>query len=77
MAKKKQRKDKSAKAKRASVRKARPQAAPKAAPVKALQFPLTAHVAKGGDKIPVQVKDQSHLDRLKAEHGEASVEVSE
>jgi hypothetical protein len=32
-------------------------------------------VHKGAEKIPVQVKDRAHYDRLVAEHGEAAVEI--
>lgn len=42
-----------------------------------ITFPVTAHVAKGGDNIPVTVTDQAHLDRLIAEHGAPSVQVQQ
>ena len=58
---------------RAPARRAAPAAAP--AQTAALQFPLQVHVLKGGDKIPVMVADQSHLDRLRGEHGNSGVEV--
>lgn len=75
--KKKQRKVKKP-APKAAPRKRAPKAAPKAAAAsaaKAITFPVLVHVHKAGDKIPVNVADQAHLDRLRAEHGDSSVQV--
>jgi len=71
---------KKAKAKAPAKKVAAPRArAPKAAPAqpaaKSVEFPVLAHVGKSGDKIPVQVTDQAHLDRLIGEHGAGGVEV--
>ena len=53
---------------------ARPAATP--APKAAEQsYPCTAHVHKGSEKIPVQLKDAAHHERLKAEFGADKVEV--
>lgn len=40
-----------------------------------LQDGAVCLVTKGCDKIPVQVKDKAHYDRLVAEHGAGSVEI--
>jgi hypothetical protein len=37
--------------------------------------PKVALIAKYGDRVPVQLKNQAHLDSLRAEHGEAAVKV--
>lgn len=80
----KQRKGKTAKVKQSVKRKAAPKpqarvSAPAAAleafKVKTITFPVVAHIAKAGDKIPVTVVDQAHMDRLVNEHGASSVEV--
>lgn len=34
-----------------------------------------ALVSKGGDKVPVQLKDDAHLEKLIGEHGKANVRV--
>lgn len=55
-------------------------AARRPAPKQAPSAPIdvagkVALIKKGGDSVPVQLKDQAHLEKLKSEHGEASVEV--
>lgn len=74
-----------AKGKKAAARKAprrQVKAAPAAAPQeaqaaapKAMSFPCNALVTKGAEKIPVQVTDEAHYQRLVAEFGDGHVEV--
>ncbi len=59
---------------RKSAPKARTQA-PEAAQPTAPTYPCMAIVRKGGDQIPVTLKDRAHHERLVAEHGDGSVEV--
>lgn len=61
-------------AKKTVTRKVAAPRAPKVA-ANALEFPVLAHILKAGDRIPVTLTDQSHLDRLLGEHGAGSVEV--
>lgn len=49
---------------------------PVAASEPSVRFPVRVHVLKGGDRIPVQVVDQGHLDRLRSEHGNGAIEMT-
>lgn len=42
---------------------------------KAQAYPCLVHVLKGAEKIPVQVKDAAHHQRLQSEFGADHVEV--
>lgn len=51
------------------ARKAEPKVEPKVKPG------TVALIAKGGDRVPVQLKDDAHLEKLIEAHGAGNVEV--